>query len=344
MADATKTTTTSYSTDPALYLYTSLTAGSSHIVTATSRLETILRANRVPFKAIDIAVDEKARMLWGRRAGKDANGRMRKLPGLVQMGLVLGDLVEIEEWNEYGEVRQHVTIYHDDSTIPTKAEAEKMPNKLGGTRGMLPTAAAAKPAESSTPSTAGAAAQPPAAPPLPENAKPAASSSPSGEGPKKSAAASAVASATAPIRSVAEEAAQKAKQLRLESLREKVYGGKKDSGDAAAAKDAKQDATTATAEDDDKAATTTTAASTNEEGASASAVSVDSAAAGVSELTISPTARCRSEDGAAAEGVKQYGGSTVADAPAEEIEAVEQAQAIPEAPAEEDGKAEGAKK
>ena len=80
----------SYSTDPALYIYTSLTAGSSHIVTATSRLETILRANRVPFKAIDIATDEKARMLWGRRAGKDEGGRVRKLPGLVQMGIVLG--------------------------------------------------------------------------------------------------------------------------------------------------------------------------------------------------------------------------------------------------------------
>jgi len=80
----------SYSTDPALYIYTSLTAGSSHIVTATSRLETILRANRVPFKAIDIATDEKARMLWGRRAGKDESGRVRKLPGLVQMGIVLG--------------------------------------------------------------------------------------------------------------------------------------------------------------------------------------------------------------------------------------------------------------
>jgi len=80
----------SYSTDPALYIYTSLTAGSSHIVTATSRLETILRANRVPFKAIDIATDDKARMLWGRRAGKDEGGRARKLPGLVQMGMVLG--------------------------------------------------------------------------------------------------------------------------------------------------------------------------------------------------------------------------------------------------------------
>src|SRR3954451_18760067 len=89
-ADSPSAPAKSYSADPALYIYTSLTAGSSHIVTATSRLETILRVNRVPFKAIDIATDEKARMLWGRRAGKDETGRVRKLPGLVQMGLVLG--------------------------------------------------------------------------------------------------------------------------------------------------------------------------------------------------------------------------------------------------------------
>lgn len=99
-----------YSIDPILYLYTSLTSGSSHIVTATSRLETILKANRIPFRALDIATDEKARMLWGRRAGKDESGRVRKIPGLVQMGLVIGDLVEIEDWNEYGELKQHVKI------------------------------------------------------------------------------------------------------------------------------------------------------------------------------------------------------------------------------------------
>jgi hypothetical protein len=87
MADSTPK---SYSTDPALYLYTSLTSGSSHIVTATSRMETILKANKIPFKALDIATDEKARMLWGRRAGKDESGRVRKIPGLVQMGLVIG--------------------------------------------------------------------------------------------------------------------------------------------------------------------------------------------------------------------------------------------------------------
>ena len=71
------------SADPTLWLYTSLSSGSSTIVTATSRLETILKANRIPFKALDVATEEKARMLWGRRAGK------RKLPGLVKQGMVL---------------------------------------------------------------------------------------------------------------------------------------------------------------------------------------------------------------------------------------------------------------
>ena len=70
--------------DPRLFLYTSLTAGSSHIITATSRMETILKANKIPFQAIDTATDEKARKLWQRRAGQ------RKLPGLVKEGYVIG--------------------------------------------------------------------------------------------------------------------------------------------------------------------------------------------------------------------------------------------------------------
>ncbi|QIW96899.1 hypothetical protein AMS68_002417 [Peltaster fructicola] len=88
--------------DPRLFLYTSLTAGSSHIITATSRLETILKANKIPFQAIDIATDEQHRKLWQRRAGK------RKLPGLVKEGFVLGDLEEVEEWNEYGELKENI--------------------------------------------------------------------------------------------------------------------------------------------------------------------------------------------------------------------------------------------
>lgn len=105
-----ESTTSSYSMDPTLWLYTSLTSGSSHIITATSRMETILKANRIPFKALDLATDEKARMLWGRRAGKDDSGRQRKIPGLVQMGMVIGDIVEVEDWNEYGELKQHIKI------------------------------------------------------------------------------------------------------------------------------------------------------------------------------------------------------------------------------------------
>ncbi|KAM0705744.1 hypothetical protein Q7P35_007104 [Cladosporium inversicolor] len=88
--------------DPRLFLYTSLTAGSSHIVTATSRIETILRANRIPFMHIDTATNEKAKRLWVRRAGK------RKLPALVKDGFVIGDLEQIEEWNEFGEIKEAI--------------------------------------------------------------------------------------------------------------------------------------------------------------------------------------------------------------------------------------------
>lgn len=92
----------SYETSPHLYLFTSLTSGSSHIITATSRLETILKANRIAFKAIDCATDERARRIWTRRAGA------RRLPGLVREGDVLADLEAVEEWNEYGELRQRL--------------------------------------------------------------------------------------------------------------------------------------------------------------------------------------------------------------------------------------------
>ncbi|OJJ32482.1 hypothetical protein ASPWEDRAFT_54076 [Aspergillus wentii DTO 134E9] len=93
--------------DSTLYLYTSLTAGSSHIVTATARLETILKANKLPFRAIDVATDDAARKLWGRRS------KGKKLPGLVKFGTVVGDLEEIEEWNEYGELRMQVNSVED---------------------------------------------------------------------------------------------------------------------------------------------------------------------------------------------------------------------------------------
>ncbi|KAG6118476.1 hypothetical protein E4U13_000190 [Claviceps humidiphila] len=215
---------TTYSTDPALYIFTSLTAGSSHIVTATSRLETILRANRVPFKAVDIAVDDKARMLWGRRAGKDDSGRLRKLPGLVQEGLVIGDLVEIEDWNEYGELKQHVKIYYDEHTIPNIHNKPPEPKK---TQKPAAKPAVAKNTPVATSKTAPTA---PPAPPLPKaKAKPSSSSSTPTTTKTATKTPDAESQTTLPMRSVADEAAQKAKELRLKSLREKVHGKKADS-------------------------------------------------------------------------------------------------------------------
>jgi hypothetical protein len=69
--------------DPALYLFTSLTAGSSHIISATSRMETILKSNRIPFSYIDTATNESAKKLFQRRA------RGKKFPMLVKEGFVI---------------------------------------------------------------------------------------------------------------------------------------------------------------------------------------------------------------------------------------------------------------
>lgn len=102
LRDPTTEPTFSYDTSPDLFLFTSLTAGSSHILTATSRLETILKANRIPFRAVDIATDEKARRIWTRRAGK------RKIPGLVKEAMIVADLEQVEEWNEFDEIKQEL--------------------------------------------------------------------------------------------------------------------------------------------------------------------------------------------------------------------------------------------
>ncbi|KAF2716363.1 hypothetical protein K431DRAFT_235531 [Polychaeton citri CBS 116435] len=112
--------------DPRLFLYTSLTAGSSHIITATSRMETILKANRIPFQAVDTATDEKARRLWARRAGK------RKIPGLVKEGYVIGDLEQVEEWNEFGELKENIgPVPAHNVSAPAPSQLAK-PSATGG--------------------------------------------------------------------------------------------------------------------------------------------------------------------------------------------------------------------
>jgi hypothetical protein len=79
----------SWEDDPALYLFTSLTAGSSHIITATSRIETILKAARIPFSYVDTATNEGAKKLFQRRA------RGKKLPLLVKEGFVIAVSLEM---------------------------------------------------------------------------------------------------------------------------------------------------------------------------------------------------------------------------------------------------------
>ncbi|GAP86156.1 putative thioredoxin-like fold protein [Rosellinia necatrix] len=321
-----ESTGTSYSTDPALYIYTSLTAGSSHIVTATSRLETILRANRVPFKALDIATDEKARMLWGRRAGKDENGRVRKLPALIQMGLVLGDLVEIEEWNEYGELKQHVTIYYDDNTIPSKNAAPppvamRPLNQPFPRSGIAPSASpasstAATPAAAKT--TAGA--PPPPAPPLPTSKDktkiPLSSPAPTSTTKKN---VNSAASAATPHRNIAEEAAKKAKTAQLNRVQGKAQG-----------KDSKENEKPATA---GPAPVATASKKSTSEIASATksmgnlALGSDGATNSVPQ---SSTAGARKVDGTNAK-VTEHRGAPVVSAPAAQVAAMEKASAIPEA-------------
>ncbi|CAD0031721.1 unnamed protein product [Aureobasidium pullulans] len=95
--------------DGRVFLFTSLTAGSSHIITATSRIETILNANRIPFLAIDTATNESARRLWGRRAAG------KKLPGLVKEGFVIA---VFEEWNEFGEIKENIGDVPPASSAP----------------------------------------------------------------------------------------------------------------------------------------------------------------------------------------------------------------------------------
>lgn len=322
---------TSYSTDPALYLYTSLTAGSSHIVTATSRLETILRANRVPFKAIDIATDEKARMLWGRRAGKDEGGRVRKLPGLVQMGLVLGDLVEIEEWNEYGELKQHVTIYYDDFTIPSKSQAP--PPIVPKAKPVAPPAAPAAPAGAAS-TAASSAPKPPSAPALPKASELSAQKSKLSSAPPSAAA--------KPTLSIAEEAAKKAKQVHLDSLRAKVYGKKDGSGASTGSKESLSRSSTDSAresmnnlslKDKDKAKDKEAGKEKAKGEAGLQSPTTGTWKGGVPaednlrQVLQSPTTGTWKEGGK----TEEFQGAVVENASKAEIAAVEKAEAIPEA-------------
>ncbi|CAO2656812.1 Nn.00g056150.m01.CDS01 [Neocucurbitaria sp. VM-36] len=106
-----------FENDKTIYLFTSLTAGSSHIITATSRIETILKANKIPFTYKDTATDELAKKLFQRRASG------KKLPLIVKEGYVLGGIEEIEEWNEYDEIREALGVTAAFTPFPAKPSA-----------------------------------------------------------------------------------------------------------------------------------------------------------------------------------------------------------------------------
>ncbi|KAF3932687.1 hypothetical protein ABW19_dt0202937 [Dactylella cylindrospora] len=114
-----------------LYLYTSLTSGSSTIITATARMEGFLKAHKVPFKAIDVATDDRARSIWTRR-----RTAKQTLPALVKDGEVLGSFSEVEEWVEFGELKWKVGLEPAPGTLAPAATT----TTIAGDKSTAPTA------------------------------------------------------------------------------------------------------------------------------------------------------------------------------------------------------------
>ncbi|KAK6338753.1 hypothetical protein TWF696_009563 [Orbilia brochopaga] len=132
-----------------LYLYLSLSTGTFANSSATSRMETILKSNKIPFKAIDVPTDDRARSIWGRRKGPN-----QKLPALVRDGLVIGDLAEVEEWNECGELKQRLGV----ATGAAPALSQKATTSTVDTKPTVTSPSASTPAAGPSSSTTAAAA------------------------------------------------------------------------------------------------------------------------------------------------------------------------------------------
>ncbi|KAK9375331.1 uncharacterized protein V1513DRAFT_457983 [Lipomyces chichibuensis] len=94
--------------DSKVYIYTSFTGGGMfgrNIMTATNRLQLILRSNNIGFEIIDVATNEQAKKLWGR------SSKGKKLPGIVKGKDIVGNYEDIEEANEFGEVQQLIAEF-----------------------------------------------------------------------------------------------------------------------------------------------------------------------------------------------------------------------------------------
>jgi glutaredoxin len=70
------------------------------------RIETLLKAQGIKYQLVDLATDEHAKKVWRWR------GKGRKLPGVVRVEedgeKIVGAIEELEEANEYGELKQLV--------------------------------------------------------------------------------------------------------------------------------------------------------------------------------------------------------------------------------------------
>ena len=65
-----------------------------------------MKAQKIGYEIVDLATDERAKKVWR------WHGKGRKLPGVVRVTddgeVVIGGLEELEEANEYGELKQLV--------------------------------------------------------------------------------------------------------------------------------------------------------------------------------------------------------------------------------------------
>lgn len=244
------------------------------------------------------------------------------------------DLVEIEEWNEYGELKQHVTLYYDEFTQPSIHQKPKQPP---ATAPKAPPAPAPKTTieKAAAAAAAGAAAAAAAAGGATSGSK--TTSKTTSKTP------STAPKTTLPVRSIAEEAAAKAKQVHLQSLREKVYG-KGNTSPSSPTDPTKSPTAAAATTPTDKSTPATTITTTDTSSTTGSAAGLQSPTSSgwkppaAPPTTQSPTStswKPRDVDPP----VTNLHGAAVANASAEEIVAVEQAQTIKEEPGKEGGKA-----
>jgi hypothetical protein len=89
-----------WETDEEIYIYTSLANAQFNLNSDTNRMSTILQNNRIEFQLVDLGTNERAKKLWKWRS------KGKKLPGIVRGEEILGNLVDLEEANEFGEVQE----------------------------------------------------------------------------------------------------------------------------------------------------------------------------------------------------------------------------------------------